>query len=122
MLIDTPGIRALEVAGADEGIETAFVDITDLATTCRFSDCRHEGEPGCAVRAAVTDGRLSEDRLASHRKLEREVARSERKGDPRARAEERRKWKSIHKAVWATCTTSTGKPCDGRDDRSLARA
>ncbi len=99
MLIDTPGIRALEVAGADEGIETAFDDITDLATTCRFSDCRHEGEPGCAVRAAVADGRLSEDRLASHRKLEREVAHSERKGDPRARAEERRKWKSIHKAV-----------------------
>jgi ribosome biogenesis GTPase len=99
MLIDTPGIRALEVAGADEGIETAFDEITELAATCRFSDCRHEGEPGCAVRAAVADGRLSEDRLASHRKLEREVAHSERKGDPRARAEERRKWKSIHKAV-----------------------
>ncbi len=99
MLIDTPGIRALEVAGADEGVETAFDDIADLATTCRFSDCRHEGEPGCAVRAAVDDGRLSQDRLASHRKLEREVAHSDRKGDPRARAEERRKWKSIHKAV-----------------------
>ncbi len=99
MLIDTPGIRALEVAGADEGIETAFDDITELATTCRFSDCRHEGEPGCAVRVAVDEGRLSQDRLASHRKLEREVAHSERKGDPRARAEERRKWKSIHKAV-----------------------
>ena len=99
MLIDTPGIRALEVAGADEGIETAFDDITDLASTCRFSDCRHEGEPGCAVRAAVAQGRLSEHRLASHRKLERELAHAERKGDPRAAAEERKKWKSIHKAV-----------------------
>jgi ribosome biogenesis GTPase len=99
MLIDTPGIRALEVAGADDGIETAFDDITDLASTCRFSDCRHDGEPGCAVRAAVTEGRLSQDRLASHRKLERELAHAERKGDARAQAEERKKWKSIHKAV-----------------------
>ncbi len=99
MLIDTPGIRAIEVAGADEGIQTAFDDITDLASTCRFSDCRHEGEPGCAVRAAVADGRLSEDRLTSHRKLERELAHAERKGDPRAQAEERKRWKSIHKAV-----------------------
>ena len=87
------------MAGADEGIETAFDDITDLAASCRFSDCRHEGEPGCAVRAAVADGRLSRDRLASHRKLERELAHAERKGDARAQAEERKKWKSIHKAV-----------------------
>jgi ribosome biogenesis GTPase len=99
MLIDTPGIRALEIAGADEGVETAFDDIIDLAAACRFSDCRHEGEPGCAVRAAVDDGRLHQDRLASHRKLERELAHAERKGDARAQAEERKKWKSIHKAV-----------------------
>ena len=77
----------------------AFDDIADLASTCRFSDCRHEGEPGCAVRAAVDDGRLSNDRLASHRKLERELAHAERKGDARARAAETKKWKSIHKAV-----------------------
>jgi ribosome biogenesis GTPase len=99
MLIDTPGIRALEVAGADEGIEAAFDDIAELAAACRFSDCRHRDEPGCAVRAAVDDGRLSRDRLASHEKLERELAHAERKGDPRAEAEERRRWKSIHKAV-----------------------
>ncbi len=98
-LIDTPGIRALEVAGADVGVDVAFDDIADLASTCRFSDCRHEGEPGCAVRAAVDDGRLTSDRLASHRKLERELAHAERKGDARARAAETKKWKSIHKSV-----------------------
>jgi ribosome biogenesis GTPase / thiamine phosphate phosphatase len=99
MLIDTPGIRSLEVAGADEGVEAAFDDIADLAATCRFSDCRHSGEPGCAVARALDDGRLTEDRLASHRKLERELAHAERKGDPRARAAHKREWRLIHKAV-----------------------
>jgi ribosome biogenesis GTPase len=99
LLVDTPGIRALEVIGADEGIETAFDDVVDIAASCRFTDCRHEGEPGCAVRMAIDDGRLSEDRLASHRKLEREVARAARETDPRARAEYRRTWKVIHKSV-----------------------
>lgn len=99
LLIDTPGIRSLEVAGADVGVETAFDDITELALACRFTDCRHESEPGCAVRAAVADGRLSAERVASQRKLERELAHSERKGDPRAQAEERRRWKIISKSV-----------------------
>ena len=98
-LIDTPGIRALEIAGADEGVDAAFDDIAEIAAACRFSDCRHQGEPGCAVRAAIDDGQLSAERFASHQKLERELAHAERKGDPRARAEERRRWKHIHKAV-----------------------
>ena len=99
LLVDTPGIRALEVLGADDGVEAAFDDVVDLAATCRFSDCRHDGEPGCAIRAAIADGRLTEDRLAGHQKLEREVARSARQGDPRARAEHRRMWRLIHKSV-----------------------
>ena len=99
LLVDTPGIRALEVLGAEEGVEAAFDDVADIAATCRFSDCRHEGEPGCAVRAALADGRLTEERLSSHRKLERELARAARDGDPRARAEHRRTWKIIHKSV-----------------------
>ena len=98
-LIDTPGIRALEIAGADEGVDVAFDDIADLAAGCRFSDCRHDGEPGCAVRAALADGRLSSDRLASHRKLARELAHAERKVDYRARAAEEKRWKSIHKSA-----------------------
>src|SRR4051794_6242961 len=99
LLVDTPGIRALEVLGADEGLDAAFDDVRDIALTCRFSDCRHDGEPGCAIRAALDDGRLTEERLASHRKLERESARAAREGDPRARAEHRRNWKIIHKSV-----------------------
>jgi ribosome biogenesis GTPase / thiamine phosphate phosphatase len=99
LLVDTPGIRALEVLGAETGVEAAFDDILDIAATCRFSDCRHDGEPGCAIRAALDDGRLTEDRLASHRKLERETARIAREGDPRARAEHRRTWKIISRSV-----------------------
>src|SRR6478735_7547276 len=99
LLVDTTGIRSLEVLGADEGVEAAFDDIRDMALTCRFSDCHHDGEPGCAIRAALDDGRLTEERLASHRKLERESARATRETDPRARAENRRTWKIIHKSV-----------------------
>jgi ribosome biogenesis GTPase len=99
LLVDTPGIRALEVLGADEGVETAFDDVADLAVACRFSDCRHDGEPGCAVRLAIADGRLSQERLASHQKLERELARTVRQADPRARAEYRRTWRIIQKSV-----------------------
>jgi ribosome biogenesis GTPase / thiamine phosphate phosphatase len=99
LLVDTPGIRALEVLGAEMGVEAAFDDVADIAALCRFSDCRHDGEPGCAVREALADGRLTEARLASHRKLEREVARADRQDDPRARAEHRRTWRIIQKSV-----------------------
>jgi ribosome biogenesis GTPase len=108
-LIDTPGIRALEVAGADEGVDTAFDDIAELALACRFTDCRHDGEPGCAVRAALDEGRLMADRLASHRKLERELAHAERKGDARARAAEAKRWKSVHKALSRHMQTKYGE-------------
>ena len=97
--IDTPGIRSLEVLGAEAGLEAAFDEVAEIAATCRFSDCSHEGEPGCAVRVAIDEGRLDESRLASFRKLEREQARTVRQEDPRARAADRRKWKLIHKSV-----------------------
>jgi ribosome biogenesis GTPase len=99
LLVDTPGIRALEIVGADEGVDAAFDEIGTLAAACRFNDCRHGTEPGCAVRLAIVDGSLSAERLESHRKLERELAFAERKGDPRAAAEERRRWKAISKSV-----------------------
>src|SRR5262245_9614598 len=96
LLIDTPGIRSIGVSGATDGVDTAFADIADLAAGCRFRDCRHDGEPGCAVRAALDDGTLDAARFASHRKLEREAAHVARQGDPIARAAERRRWKAIH--------------------------
>jgi ribosome biogenesis GTPase len=99
LLVDTPGIRALEVLGAEEGVDEVFDDVADLVAACRFSNCSHSGEPGCAIQAALDDGTLSAARLASHQKLEREAARASREGDPRARAEHRRTWKIIHKSV-----------------------
>ena len=99
LLIDTPGIRSLEVLGAEEGVDESFADIDELAALCRFSDCRHTSEPGCAVQAAIAAGTLDEARLGSRRKLERELAHAARETDPRARAEEQRRWKLIHKSV-----------------------
>ena len=99
LLIDTPGLRALEVAGADEGFDSAFADVAELAAACRFGDYRHQNEPGCAVRSAVEAGSLPADRFEAFRKLERELAFEVRKTDPRAAAENRRRWKLIHSSV-----------------------
>jgi ribosome biogenesis GTPase len=98
LLVDTPGIRALEVLGAEEGVETSFDDVAAIAATCRFSDCGHDHEPGCAVRVAIAEGRLAPERLASHRKLERELARVDRQTDARARAEYRRALQRVQKS------------------------
>ncbi len=75
-LIDTPGMRELALTGAGEGIDEVFADIADLAARCRFGDCRHETEPGCAVQAAIAEGRLEADRLARWAKLRREDQRN----------------------------------------------
>ncbi len=71
-VIDTPGIRALQVIGTAEGIDTLFAEITELAPSCRFRDCTHAHEPGCAVQAAVASGTLDPNRLGRWRKLSRE--------------------------------------------------
>ena len=83
-LIDTPGVRELGLWGSDAGVRAAFADIAALAEGCRFADCRHDGEPGCAVEAAVADGALDAGRLASHRDLMREMAALARREDERA--------------------------------------
>lgn len=92
-LIDTPGMREFALADASEGVELAFQDVATLARECRFSDCTHENEPGCAVR-----DRLDEGRLESWRKLKREAAFETRKHDRFAAEAERNRWKSVHKA------------------------
>ncbi|WP_257452458.1 ribosome small subunit-dependent GTPase A [Archangium lipolyticum] len=81
LVIDTPGMRELGLMESEEGVRTTFVDIEELAAGCRFSDCRHEKEPGCAVREAVRDGRLAPERLESFHKLSQEVSRQERQRD-----------------------------------------
>ncbi len=74
LLIDNPGMREVHLWLADEGLEAAFADIAELAASCRFADCRHETEPGCAVQAALEDGTLARDRWERYRALERELA------------------------------------------------
>ena len=95
LLVDTPGIRSLAVAGAADGIGATFADLDELAADCRFSDCRHEQEPGCAVRAALADGRLDPARFERHRKLEKEAAHVARSSDRLLAEAERRKWRAI---------------------------
>ncbi len=99
LILDTPGMRELGLADDDGGIDAAFSDIDELAAGCRFHDCRHDREPGCAVRGAIAAGSLDPARLANRRKLDREVARAEGQNDPRARAERRRQYRMMHTAV-----------------------
>ncbi len=74
MLIDTPGMRELGLVGADDGVNIGFEDLVGLSANCRYADCSHEDEPGCAVRAAVASGELSEERYSSYIKLRKESA------------------------------------------------
>ena len=93
LLLDTPGMRELQLWGAEEGLEKSFADIESFAVQCRFSDCGHDSEPGCAVGAAIESGDLAAERLTSFRKLRRELAFFERKLDIRAELEEKQRWK-----------------------------
>ncbi|WP_084515093.1 ribosome small subunit-dependent GTPase A [Nocardia acidivorans] len=96
-LIDTPGLRSIGLWDAGEGIGRTFSDIESLAAACRFSDCSHDREPGCAVRAAIESGALPERRLTSYRKLSRENEWMAARSDSRLRAERERAWKQINK-------------------------
>ena len=93
LLIDTPGIRELQLWDSESGFEASFEDITELAARCRFADCGHETEPGCAVRAALADGTLDEERFASYRKLQRELAALEIRRDARLKSEQTKEWR-----------------------------
>jgi ribosome biogenesis GTPase len=97
ILLDTPGMRELQLWSGDEGLERGFPDIETLAANCRFSDCSHDTEPGCGVQNALADGELSPERFESFRKLQKEIAYFERRQDLRADLEERQRWKSITK-------------------------
>jgi ribosome biogenesis GTPase len=99
MVIDTPGMRELQLWDDDEGLQTTFDEIETLARDCRFRDCRHEGEPGCAVVEAVNAGNLSAERLSSLHKLRRELDWLDRRDDPMADLAEKRRWKTIHKSA-----------------------
>lgn len=99
LLMDTPGLRELQLWDAEVGLTQTFAEIDELAARCRFSDCHHEGEPGCAVQAALEMGTLEAARLENWRKLLREQEFLRRKVDPEARQEQKEQWKQIHRAA-----------------------
>ena len=96
VLLDTPGLRGLGLWNAAEGLSQAFDDIELLASACRFSDCAHSSEPGCEVRQALAEGRLTDERYRSWRKLQRELTSlAARQGDLKVRQEAQRRWKAL---------------------------
>ena len=99
LLIDTPGMRELQPWVDASAVTDTFEDIAGFARGCRFGDCAHETEPGCAVLAAVERGELAVDRLDHFRHLGREIAFEERKRDKSAAAAEKRRWKKVHQAA-----------------------
>ncbi|MFI9590187.1 ribosome small subunit-dependent GTPase A [Nonomuraea sp. NPDC052265] len=99
LIIDTPGIRRIGLYDIGEGVDLVFSDIEELARRCRFADCGHVSEPGCAVLDALESGELPERRLQSWRKLQREAAWMASRTDARLRKEQQNKWKIIHKEM-----------------------
>jgi len=99
LILDTPGMRELQLWDDNGGMSQTFDDVDFLAGRCRFRDCRHESEPGCAVLAAIEDGSLPEERLESFKKLQRELHRLRIKQDRRAQSEERRKRRVFERSL-----------------------
>jgi ribosome biogenesis GTPase len=96
-VIDSPGLRGVALQGGEQALAQAFADVEELATACRFADCAHDGEPGCAVLASLTAGDLPPGRLDSWRRLQRELAFQARRKDARLRSEDRQRWKAVSK-------------------------
>jgi ribosome biogenesis GTPase len=99
LLIDTPGMREIQLLDADEGVQDAFADVDALAAECEFRDCTHGPEPGCAVKRAVAAGTLSQDRLASYHKLTAEIGYQTLRGDKRAQAAKKAADRMSNKAL-----------------------
>ena len=99
LLIDTPGLRSLELFDAEDAISATYTEITELAQQCRFRDCGHGTEPGCAVNAAVLDGRITGDRIDGYAKLQREEERLAAKVDSRVRAERNKRLRAFHRSL-----------------------
>jgi ribosome biogenesis GTPase len=99
LIMDMPGLRELQLWSGEDALDRTFDEIAALAAQCRFRDCRHAGEPGCAVAAALEEETLDATRFRSYAKLRREVEYLEREQDTLARLEQKRQWKRIHKAA-----------------------
>jgi ribosome biogenesis GTPase len=99
LMLDTPGMRELQLWDPGAGLQATFEDVEALAAGCRFGDCAHESEPGCAVREALAEGRLDAGRFASYQKLRGEGARLAREQDKRALSAANRKVRALHRAA-----------------------
>jgi ribosome biogenesis GTPase len=99
LVIDTPGLRELQLWEVAGGIDSAFADIDQLAALCHFRDCRHEGEPRCAVRQAVADGVLSAERLENYVKLRLESRYLAERQDQLAQIAKKHRWRTIHRTL-----------------------
>jgi ribosome biogenesis GTPase / thiamine phosphate phosphatase len=99
LVIDSPGLREIQILAGEDALAEAFADVEALAARCRFRDCSHEAEPGCAVRAALESGELERGRFEGWRKISREVAFLAAREDPRAAAERAQRWKIINKSM-----------------------
>ena len=97
LLLDTPGMRELQLWAGEEVLDTTFSEIAQFSAECKFSDCSHTSEPGCAIRRALGDGSLSQERWSSYTKLQREIRALEVRKDARLRSEERKKWAKFSK-------------------------
>jgi ribosome biogenesis GTPase len=99
LIIDTPGMRELQLWSGTETLPEAFTEIEFLAQRCRFRDCQHGQEPGCAVQQAISKGDLDASRFLNYQKLHRELQYMTRKKDQRANLAEKERWKKIHKTM-----------------------
>ncbi len=99
IVIDTPGMRELQLWADDDSLKGTFEDIERLAQSCKFGDCSHTGEPGCAVSAAIENGELPQSRYKNYMKMQKEIRYLERRREGRSDMIARNKWKTIHKSM-----------------------
>ena len=108
-MLDTPGMRELQLLD-DDGLDAVFGDIAEFASRCRFRNCHHDTEPGCAVKEAVESGALEADRFEHYRKLVREAQASELRHDEHRRRQAERVWGTLHDEVARLRRWKGGKP------------
>mgnify|MGYP001190771600 CR=1 FL=1 len=96
-IIDTPGMRELQMAGDEASLDAAFEDVESLIESCRFNNCSHDSEPGCAVLSAIEEGELDPARYKSYQKLQRELAYVQRRQNESSDHEQRQRGKSLNK-------------------------